>query len=222
MRSENLKNILFSLKEEDFFKNVDLHIHSNNSDGEMTPEEIVSSAKKYNMKYISIADHNSLDSYLNTEILNDDIVIPAIEFDCFYKGVLVHILGYGIDVNNEELHTLLAKDSLGKKEDIYRLFHLRNPKEVIEKIKNAGGIAVLAHPACCWVINLDSFIKGLVNYGLDGLEVYYPYKSLRGVVKFHSRKKVFDIAQKYNLIMTGGSDTHSKPYLNFSLTTLSM
>ena len=81
---------------------------------------------------------------------------------------------------------------------------------------------MLAHPACCWAINLDSFIKGLVNYGLDGLEVYYPYKSLRGVVKFHSRKKVFDIAQKYNLIMTGGSDTHSKPYLNFSLTTLSM
>ena len=44
--------------------------------------------------------------------------------------------------------------------------------------------------------------------GLDGVEVYYPYKNLRGVVKFHNPAIVEHLADKYDLIKTGGSDCH--------------
>ena len=44
--------------------------------------------------------------------------------------------------------------------------------------------------------------------GLDGIEVYYPYDRLTRVVKFHSRKTVLKLADKYNLIKTGGQDQH--------------
>ena len=44
--------------------------------------------------------------------------------------------------------------------------------------------------------------------GLDGIEVYYPYKRHRGIIKFHSRHNIKALAQKYNLIMTGGTDEH--------------
>jgi len=49
------------------------------------------------------------------------------------------------------------------------------PEEVIKIIKDAGGIAILAHPG---VIKNDFIIPDLVDFGLDGLEVFYPIHSL--------------------------------------------
>ena len=213
MTKEDLKNLILSFKEEDYYKNVDLHIHSCESDGEMTPYEIVEQAKRKGKKYIAISDHNTIDAYLSTNILKEEIIIPAVEFDCLYKGVLIHILGYGINIDNEEIKSLYSKNNIGKKMNLYRLLKLRNPQTVIEKIKNAGGIAVLAHPACCWCINIDSFTKDLVNMGLEGIEIYYPYRGLRGILKFHSKSRIIKIAEKYSLIKTGGTDSHNKELL---------
>ena len=213
MIKKDLKNLLLSFKEEDYYKNVDLHIHSCESDGEMTPYEIIEQARKKNKKYIAISDHNTIDAYLSTNILKEEIIIPAVEFDCFFKGVLIHILGYGIDIDNEEIKSLYATTNIGKKFNLYRLFKLRNPKTVIEKIKKAGGIAVLAHPACYWCINIDSFIKALIDLGIEGIETYYPYAGLRGILKFHSKRTINKIAEKYNLIKTGGTDSHHKELL---------
>ena len=44
--------------------------------------------------------------------------------------------------------------------------------------------------------------------GLDGIEVYYPYNRLTRIVKFHSRKTPKKLAQKYDLIISGGEDQH--------------
>lgn len=213
MIRENLKNLLLSFNEEDFYKNVDLHIHSCESDGEMLPEEIIGQAKNRGLKYIAIADHNTVDAYLKTNILNEDIIIPAVEFDCFYKGVLIHILGYGIDVNNHEIKSLFAKNKMDKTYNVYRLLNMRNPKEVIEKIHKAGGLAVLAHPCCYWCINLSKFVRGLIDMQIDGIETYYPYNGLRKIVKFHQKQTVYKIANQYNLIKTGGTDSHGKQLL---------
>ena len=210
MKKEELKNKLISLNENDYYTYTDLHIHSNESDGRMSPVEIIINAKRKYLKLISITDHNTINAYLNTNILKEDILITGVEFDCLYKGVLIHILGYGFDIDNKELKNLYAKNKSGAKHNIIRLFKLRNPKKVIEEINKAGGIAVLAHPCCYWAINLDNMVKELIDMGLEGIEVFYPYNGLRKIVKFHSRKEIIEIADKYNLIKTGGSDTHGK------------
>jgi sugar phosphate isomerase/epimerase len=57
-------------------------------------------------------------------------------------------------------------------------------------------------------MSLENFIKELVTLGLEGLEVYYPYKRHRKIIKFHTIAAVKRIAEKFNLIQTGGSDTH--------------
>lgn len=214
MIREDLKKLLSSFKEDDFYKRVDLHIHTNESDGKLDPCEVIRQAKARNLEYISIADHNNIEAYLSTNILAEDIIIPAVEFDCIYKNNLIHILGYGIDIDNEKIKKLYAKCRSGRKFNIVRLMQLRNPEEVIDLINNAGGIAVLAHPACIWAFNLDGFIKDLVNFGLEGVEVYYPYKGLRGILKFHSKKDVENIADKYKLIKTGGTDSHGSKLID--------
>ena len=213
MIREELKSLLLSFNEEDYCKNLDLHIHSCFSDGVLAPNEIAKLAKENNKKYIAIADHNTLDAYLSTNVLSEPVVIPAVEFDCFYKGNMIHILGYGINIDNQELRELCSKSDWGKKHILYRIFKLRNPKEVIDIIHKADGIAVLAHPACYYSFNFDNFIGELVNFGVDGLEVYYPYRFLRALLKFRTIKTVSDIADKYNLIKTGGTDSHGKKLL---------
>lgn len=204
----NIKQILSNFDENDYKKDVNLHIHTTFSDGKATPEEILRQAKQLKMKKIAISDHNTVNAYLANEVLNDELVISAIEFDCWYMGCLIHILGYGIDVKNEEIQALCAKTKAGTEADIVRLFSFRAPQKVINAIHNAGGVAVLAHPACCWVLSLRCLVKRLKKMGLDGLEVYYKYRRHRGILKFHSEKKVARIAKNYNLIATGGSDEH--------------
>lgn len=205
-----MKNLFESFKQEDFYSKVNLHIHSNISDGECDFDFLVEQAIELNMKYISITDHNSVLGYKNSKYKNHPILIKGVEFDCFYKMSLLHILGYGIDIENEELLSLCAKNDKEQKNDLIRLFKSRHPKKVIEAIHNAGGVAILAHPCCCNVFSLDDFVKNLKKLGLDGIEVHYPYDRFRGVLKFSSRKLPHKLAQKYGLIKTGGSDEHKK------------
>ena len=72
-------------------------------------------------------------------------------------------------------------------------------EEAIKMVKNAGGIAVMAHP---YATNADHIIEDMVEYGLQGIETYnYLQKGKIG-------RKYRELAKKYNLICSGGSDFH--------------
>lgn len=76
-----------------------------------------------------------------------------------------------------------------------------SPYEAISLIREAGGIAVLAHP---YSLGKAELIPKLVDYGIMGLEVYYP-QVLPAMVNFY-----LGLAKKYNLLVTGGSDCHGR------------
>lgn len=198
-----------NLKEEDYLSGkFNLHIHSTYSDGKADFKDIIESAKNRGYKLISITDHNTIDGH---KIYKDEILIPGVEFDCWYGYVFIHLLAYGFDVNNEELNKFMAKTKAETEGNFIRLFSKRNVPKLIKAIHAAGGIAVLAHPACYWAINLERMVKSLIKDGLDGIEVYYPYPRFRKIVKFHSSKDVKKIADKYpELIQTGGTDFHGE------------
>ena len=80
-----------------------------------------------------------------------------------------------------------------------------SPYEAIGLIKQAGGIAVLAHPM---VTNKDELIPSFVLGGLQGIEVYYPHYS-EATIQYYG-----GIAKKHQLIPTGGSDDHGKAKAN--------
>lgn len=81
-------------------------------------------------------------------------------------------------------------------------------KEAIELIIEAGGIAVLAHPMKVFGLKgdyfeaLESLIVRLKDYGLKGLECFYPGHSDEETMK------LVNIAEKYKLHITKGSDYH--------------
>lgn len=202
---KNYKELIQSFAQEDYENGlVNLHIHSTYSDGKGDFKDLIKQAS--NFKAIAICDHNTIQGYLENEISEN--VIPAVEFDVWCGYVFMHLLAYGIDVNSDYIKPFLAKSKRETEWDIIRIFAKRNIKKLIEAIHNAGGIAVVAHPACCWALNMDNFIKTLKSYGLDGMEIYYPYPRHRGIIKFNTVEKMKKLATKYHLIMTGGSDLH--------------
>ena len=198
----------YQFSKQDYETNkINLHIHTKYSDGEAEAWDIIKQAKEKGFKKIAICDHNTVEAHKH---IKDEILIPAVEFDVWCGYVFMHLLAYGIDVNNRELLKFCASSKKETELDIIRIFAKRDIKKLIQAIHNAGGIAVLAHPACCWCVNLDKFVKKLILYGLDGIEVYYPYERHRGIIKFHKASTAERIANKYNLIKTGGTDLHGK------------
>lgn len=81
-------------------KAIDLHVHSNYSDGTKTPAELVKLACEKNLAAIALTDHDTTEGI--EDILNEakDLpleIIPGIEFSTEYLGKDIHILGLYIN-----------------------------------------------------------------------------------------------------------------------------
>ncbi len=265
-------------------KKIDLHIHTVASDGEITLDEILQCAKLNKIKEISITDHDALGAYTREEIdpfkkamKMGIVLIPGIELDSGYPGVEVHVLGYEIDIYNNELGDYLSrvqgsrrkrikeqieqinkafKKEIIKEEEIFlpgrdtlmkpHLIRLLIEKEIfseyreasqwlssyikpattilkpssgemIRLVKRAGGRAFLAHPGYYMLengISIDKMLEDLLPYGLDGLEVEYPYFNTG--TKFQDKEteieiihKLGEVARKNGLDVSRGSDAHN-------------
>lgn len=250
---------------------IDLHTHSCYSDGEYTPNELILKAKREGIKIISITDHDTILGLKNINLSQQEkvgiTIIPGIELSVKVNRGQMHILGYGIDIYNQELNEkieelknnsiysviamlvqikkdynitfttdeilniLNSKGNIGRpdiaklcikhaysktvKEAFNKYLEPANQKispvkkgisetECIRLIKGAGGIAVLAHPKTlkCSDKELDSIVKKLKEHGLEGIEAYHSIHSPDEIEKY------LELAKKYNLLVSGGSDYH--------------
>ena len=94
-------------------KKIDLHIHTNKSDGLLSPKEIIDEAKKKHVQTIAIADHDTVDAYTD-EVYNyakDNGIelITAVEISTKTKKCGIHVLGYNIDTSSKYLNESLKK-----------------------------------------------------------------------------------------------------------------
>lgn len=80
---------------------LDLHMHSNISDdGEFSPKQLMEFCFDAEVKVAALADHNSVRGVGEAKLYADKLgiqLIPAIELDCSFRDVNLHVLGYGID-----------------------------------------------------------------------------------------------------------------------------
>jgi predicted metal-dependent phosphoesterase TrpH len=78
-------------------------------------------------------------------------------------------------------------------------------EEAIHFIQEANGVTVIGHPntlGASGTSELDALLSQLVKEGLKGIEVYYPEHSPAEVATYKF------LAEKYGLVMTGGTDYH--------------
>lgn len=82
------------------FSVIDLHTHSNFSDGTWTPGEVVAYAFKLGLSTIALTDHDNVSGISEAISAGSKYgleVIPGVEITSYHKGVETHILGYFID-----------------------------------------------------------------------------------------------------------------------------
>jgi predicted metal-dependent phosphoesterase TrpH len=104
-------------------------------------------------------------------------------------------------------------DSIGEAFDRYLkkgrpgyVDRLRLPaEEAITAVRRAGGLAVLAHPSTLALDqhrDVSALVERLKAMGLEGIEVFSPYHSREMITAYE------EIARRYGLLCTGGSDFH--------------
>ncbi|MHA1501374.1 MAG: PHP domain-containing protein, partial [Candidatus Heimdallarchaeota archaeon] len=102
---------------------IDMHTHTNYSDGTDSAEEIIRQAEKIGLDGIAITDHDTFEGlYEALEVETNLLIVPGIEVSTS-KG---HLLAYGVMDGDFEQGL--------------------SPKETVEIIHRYGGIAVPAHP----------------------------------------------------------------------------
>lgn len=245
---------------------IDMHMHSTASDGTSTPALCARLCKEAKVRYCALTDHDTtagVEEFLNEAKKLGLNALPAVEFNTEYDGEL-HILGYGIDINNvklkakiEELEhyrstraqrmvkklndngvdisiervrriagtgvlgrphiaaALLEKGYVESISDGFKKYISRgcigyidrisiSRKEAISLIKQAGGIAVFAHPGITNAPDTRAMVKSMLDEGIDGIEVYYPTHSDIQVEEY------LRISKEFGLYITCGSDYHGK------------
>ncbi len=107
---------------------LDLHMHSNiSNDGEYTPSQLMQLCKQHGLKTVALSDHNSVRGIGEAQKSANELgieFIRAIELDCQFEGVNLHLLGYGIDPTVSEFEKN-EMDILKKEQDASsKLIHL--------------------------------------------------------------------------------------------------
>jgi predicted metal-dependent phosphoesterase TrpH len=157
---------------------IDLHVHTDYSDGLHSPKQMLKAARKNGLDGIAICDHNTAKGYKALKSVidpkKDPVLIPGIE----YSSTKGHIVGLGVTAN---IRTDLE------------------PREVVDAIIDLGGVVVIPHPGKS-PSGIPFKIIDLLEF--DGIEVYNG-RSL----KCHN-EKAEEFAKSKKAARLGGSDAH--------------
>ena len=84
-----------------------------------------------------------------------------------------------------------------------------HPGVVIQTVKAAGGVCVLAHPAASVTDDLEMLIDEMILLGVVGIEAYTP-----GNLSVDNIRQIVEVGNDRGVILTGGSDYHGSSSIN--------
>lgn len=188
-------------------KNVDLHIHTNCSDGQYSVDEVLQKAKDANLKVIGIVDHDTIKQF---EVLSKSKValdmllsgykiFAGVEFDCKIGNIVMHLIGYGINHKDDKIIELINESDVLRVSKLecnlsqLKNFGIKLTNEQVQMLKqknNVGRVDI----AKCLIENgvvgniQESFDKYLQNseqaksYRLEARKVIETVKANGGMV----------------------------------------
>ncbi|PPJ63587.1 PHP domain-containing protein [Cuspidothrix issatschenkoi] len=208
---ELLKQVFQRIDAQSCPKLFNFHMHTVHSDGKLEPGELMTQAIAIGLKGLAITDHHSVSGYQIAEAWlkdwqwnNPGIDTPhlwsGVEINANLLNTEVHILAYAFELEHPSM-----KPYLQKMPTVGKAYQANN---VITAIHEAGGLAILAHPARYRRSHFD-LIPVAADYGIDGVEAFYAYSNPKpwkpSVIE---TEEVQQLAEKFNLLNTCGTDTH--------------
>lgn len=169
---------------------IDMHIHTNNSDGELTVKELVERIIEEEIKLFSITDHDNINSCLemeNIKLPSDTIYIPGIELSGQLKQYNCHILGYNFDYKNINIINECKKIKLRKYKKI---------KEIIEYIRKKYEIEISKEEEQTILNKQGTFgrmdiCKLLIQKGYGTIsEIYDKYLTIPNMITHRSKAEI--------------------------------
>ncbi len=94
-------------------------------------------------------------------------------------------------------------------------------REAANAIHTAGGVSSIPHPCLMSVQNWEQFLMKVHVQGVDGIEVFYPYKNTTGKLRA-SPDTLMSLAKKQGFLLTGGSDDHGPDSVKETLGTIKL
>ena len=111
---------------------ADLHMHTHYSDGVYSPTELINMVKQKGIDKIAITDHDSINGIEEATECGRSLgieVIPGVEISTDIEDKEVHLLGYFLDPENEELNKYLT---------FFRDERFHRAKRIVQKLRNLG------------------------------------------------------------------------------------
>lgn len=179
-------------------KLADLHVHSNNSDGSDSVENLVKEIKKANLEIFALTDHDTIAGCIEiTKYIPENIkFIPSIELTCQTGDIKCHILGFNCNPADEKLNALIQKGKeLRRKKLETRLDYIKNVLHVD-----------LTNDELNWLYSRKSVVKThlanlLVKRKMAKTNVEAMQKYLDGIKTGNTR---FSIEEAIDAIVTSG------------------
>jgi predicted metal-dependent phosphoesterase TrpH len=209
--SAALRQVFEGVSAESCPTSYNFHMHTNHSDGQLRPDLLIDQAINIGLQGFAITDHHQISgSRAAQAYLTDrhqkfpDCPVPhlwtGVEITSMLLSVEVHILGYAFDPE----HRAIAAYFTSKAPE----GEMAKADRVIAAIHQAGGIAVLAHPAR-YRKPKEDLIPAAAQAGIDGVETYYAYgnsKPWQPSPKETAEVQV--LSERHALLNTCGTDTH--------------
>lgn len=192
-------------------RSFNFHMHTVCSDGRLQPEALMEQAVAIGLKGLAITDHHTTQGYriahdwleelgMSGQGENSPHLWTGVEITAQLLGTEVHILGYAFNPEHPSLQ-LYLQGKAPKGEEA-------QASNVIYTLHQAGGLAVLAHPAR-YRCSAQELIPGAVELGIDGVETYYAYNNPNPWQTSPTQtEQVKHLSIAYGLLNTCGTDTH--------------
>ena len=161
-----------------FYKG-NLHTHTTNSDGRMSPEEVISRYQAAGYDFLALTDHWKI-TIESPRFYENMLLLQGVELDYNLVNEVIHMLGINVDPS---LLTCVDRRQTARRG--------------IREIRRAGGRAILAHPA--WSLNTLETLQQL-----DGLTAVEIYNSVSGMPWNGDRAdsmQLLDIAAAHGLLL---------------------
>jgi predicted metal-dependent phosphoesterase TrpH len=159
---------------------VDLHSHTNMSDGTLTPQALADFMGERNVEVFSISDHDTLGAYdAGFQPPPNARVIPAIEINTTWRENEVHVLGYCVPLGPSPINDLLEYNQVQRRLRAETMVAQLNaagcPLTLEEVIREAGGAFAVGRPHVAKALvragmtaSVDSAFRDLLGHGKAG------------------------------------------------------
>ncbi len=204
---------------------ADLHTHTNASDGDLSPEELLEKAKSKKLKTLAITDHDTIKGYLKAKEIAPDFgieLLSGVEITALWNSKEIHLLAYNFDDEDHPFRNLLLKQRTARKLRMQAIVEVLNAQGLdidYEEVLAEANMGNVGRPHAASILIrkgyvsgvAEAFIRYLSSEKLKGVRTNYASidevirvtKDANGVISLAHPGRLYSDGEVFSLIEKG-------------------